>query len=109
MASKLEELAKQFRIENTKGNTYQNTESGKYSASHPNAKSDGDNKGKGTGVELGTENGGSVTDIKGNPDFPGSGRDAALSKNNATYGYGKGNEYTHPDTGDNEGQFTLGG
>ena len=109
MASKLEELAKQFRIDNTKGNTYQNTESGKYGSTHPNAKSDGDNKGKGTGNLFDTANGGDITDIKGNPEHPGSGRDAALTMNNAKWGYGKGNEYRHPDTEGNEGQFTVGG
>ena len=65
MASKLEELGKQFRIDNTKGNTYQNTESGGYGATHPNALSDGDSKGKGTGVNYDTYNGGSDIDVNG--------------------------------------------
>ena len=49
MASKLEELGKQFRTDNIIKNTYQNGEGNQYGAKHPNAKSDGDNKGKGTG------------------------------------------------------------
>ena len=49
MASKLEELGKQFRTDNIIKNTYQNGEGNEYGAKHPNAKADGDNKGKGTG------------------------------------------------------------
>jgi len=50
MASKLEELGNQYRKDNIIKNTYQNGEGNQYNAKHKNALSDGDNKGKGTGV-----------------------------------------------------------
>jgi hypothetical protein len=114
MASKLEELGKQFRIDNTKGNTYQNEESKKYSSTHPNALSDGDVKGKGSGDELDTYNGGSDIDINGNPNYPGSGRKQLIARNeakvagpNGPNGYGPNKPYTHPDTDGNVGQFRV--
>ncbi len=103
MASKLEELGKQFRIDNTKGNTYQNTENKQYGATHPNALSDGDSKGKGTGTNYDTYNGGSDIDINGNPNVPKSGRKQLTSMNT----YNADNEYKHPDTDGNTDQFRV--
>jgi hypothetical protein len=103
MASKLEELGKQFRKDNLIKNDYQKNESGKYSATHPNATSDGDAKGKGTGVNGDTYNGGSDIDINGNPNVPKSGRNQLTSMNQ----YGPENEYKHPDTDGNEDQFRV--
>jgi hypothetical protein len=105
MSSKLEELAKQFRIDNTKSNTYQNNESDKYGSTHPNALGDGDVKGKGTGNRLDTYNGGGLNDIQGVASEPDSGRIRNIKKNI----YNADKPYQHPDTDGNEGQFTIGG
>ena len=47
MSTKLEELGEEFRKQNIVKNTYQ--EEKQYNGTHPNAISDGDNKGKGSG------------------------------------------------------------
>ena len=89
MASKLEELGDQYRKENIVKNEYQAEK--QYHGTHPNAISNGDNKGKGTGdgsnaENINTSNGGSDIDINGNPEMPGSGRNAAIARNEAKYG-----------------------
>ena len=71
---------------------------------HPNALSDGDNKGRGTGGnsdQLNTVNGGNDIDINGNPDYPGSGRNQLIARNESKYdttlgpkGYGPNKTYT---------------
>jgi hypothetical protein len=64
--TKLEELADQFRVENVIKNIYLDSDGKQYSATHPNALSDGDQKGKGTAGNadsLNSLNGGSSTDI----------------------------------------------
>ena len=101
MASKLEELGNQYRKDNVIKNTYQNGEANEYNAKHKNALSDGDNKGKGTGVFLDTYNGGGVYDELGSPSDPGSGRKGNIVKNQ----YNADKPYSHPDTEDNNGQF----
>ena len=100
--SRLEELGDEYRKDNLIKNTYQNNESKKYGATHPNATSDGDNKGKGTGRFLDTYNGGSDVDINGNPSDPGSGRIKNIAKNQ----YNSDNPYTTPDVEGND-QFTV--
>ena len=100
--SRLEELADDFRKGNLIKNTYQKDESKQYSGTHPNATSDGDNKGKGTGNFLDTYNGGSDMDINGNPKEPGSGRVKNIAKNQ----YNEDKPYTTPDV-DGEDQFTV--
>jgi hypothetical protein len=101
MASKLEELGKQFRTDNIIKNTYQNGEGNEYGAKHPNAKADGDNKGKGTGNFLDTYNGGSINDELGSSNEPGSGRIANVAKNK----YSAEKPYETPTTSDNNNQF----
>ena len=46
--TKLMELGDQFRVENVIKNTYIDSDGKKYGATHPNALSDGDGKGRGT-------------------------------------------------------------
>lgn len=75
----------------------------RYSGTHPNALSDGDNKGKGTGVFLDTYNGGADFDINGNPAAAGSGRIQNIAINE----YNSLNGYTAPDTGGNIGQVVI--
>tara|TARA_R110002012_G_scaffold290230_1_gene483792 strand:- start:152 stop:466 length:315 start_codon:yes stop_codon:yes gene_type:complete len=103
MGSKLEELGKQFRKENIVKNTYQNAQGNEYGQKHPNALSDGDKKGKGTGNFLDTYNGGSVVDEVGSANEPGSGRIANVAKNE----YSAEKPYGYPDTEDNKDQFRV--
>jgi hypothetical protein len=103
MASKLEELAKDIRKDNIKGNTYQNVEGKNYGGTHKNALGDGDVKGKGTGTFLDTYNGGGLHDEIGVADQADSGRKNNIKKN--TYNADK--QYTHPDSDGNEGQFRV--
>ena len=103
MASKLEELGNQYRKDNIIKNTYQNSEGNEYNAKHKNALSDGDNKGKGTGVFLDTYNGGGVEDELGASNEPGSGRVGNIVKNQ----YSSEKPYSHPDTEENNGQFRV--
>lgn len=87
--TKLEELADQFRVDNTIKNTYNEGDGNTYSATHQNALSDGDAKGKGTGGnsdQLNTVNGGSDVDINGSGLHPGSGRNALIAKNESKFG-----------------------
>ena len=101
--TKLEELGDQFRIDNTIKNVYSNVEGKQYKASHKNALSDGDSKGRGTGGNsdyLNTATGGNDLDIHGNPSEPGSGRLNLIAKNESKYdnptgpnGYGPSKPY----------------
>lgn len=88
--SRLEKIANEARIKLITQNIYQDEESKRYDARHPNAtqKQGGyddrrNNKGKGTGKYLDTSNGGGYTDINGRSDV-GGGRIATLQKNKYT-------------------------
>lgn len=59
--NELSQIAEQQRAKLIPKNDYKNVNP--YSSTNPDALSDGDEKGKGTGVFLGTANGGSSTDI----------------------------------------------
>jgi hypothetical protein len=103
MANKLELEAIKQRDFLIPKNTYNNEQNQQYSSGHKNALSDGDNKGKGTGVFMDIFNGGSDMDINGNPNYVGSGRIKNLSINV----YSQGNGYKHPDTSGNVGQVII--
>ena len=103
MASKLEELGSEFRKKNIVKNTYQNAQGNEYGSKHPNAQSDGDSKGKGTGNFLDTYNGGSTLDELGSPEDPGSGRIANIAKNQ----FSAEKPYRLPETNDNNNQFRV--
>lgn len=94
--SKLDELAKGFRKDALVTNTY--TDDNQYNATNTRALSDKETpiQGKGTGVFLDTDNGGSDIDINGNPTYPGSGRIPALANNQSKWGYSKENPYKKP-------------
>ena len=100
MPTKLEELGEKYRTDNIIKNTYQNAEGNEYRDTHPNALSDGDNKGKGTGGNsdsLNTSSGGGDMDINGNPSEPGTGRIALMIKNSGKYDIGTGPKGYGPD------------
>jgi len=89
MPTKLEELGEEFRKENIIKNAYQNSDGKGYGPTHPNALSDGDNKGKGTSStsdSIDTVNGGGDMDINGNPEVPKSGRNALVGMNESQSG-----------------------
>lgn len=104
--TKLSELGDQFRTENVIKNTYLDSDGKKYNiqGTHPNALSDGDDKGRGTSGnsdQLNTINGGNDIDINGNPNYPGSGRNQLIARNESKYdttlgpkGYGPNKTYT---------------
>ena len=94
--SKLEEAAILARQQLIARNEYNGSDdSNGYSANHPNAKSDGDNKGRGTEAYLDTYNGGTERDeIE---------RITLKAKNQ--YNADKG--YQTPDTSANIGQVTF--
>jgi hypothetical protein len=103
-SNKLELAALQQRAALIPLNSYNSSDqSQKYSATHPNALSDGDNKGKGTSTYLDTYNGGASADINGNPNYAGSGR----LQNVAFNQYNSNNGYEHPDTSGNIGQVVI--
>ena len=62
-----------------------------YGATHTNALSDGDNRGRGEVQSIGTK-----IDIDGNPAIPGSGRNPLIAHNQAKYGFSKVQPYTPP-------------
>ena len=94
--SKLEEAAILVRKQLIAKNEYNGADnSNGYSANHPNAKSDGDDKGRGTGVYLDTYNGGTETDIN---------ERTTLGARNQ---YNKDKGYETPDTNSNSGQVTF--
>jgi hypothetical protein len=112
--TKLSELGEQFRTENVIKNTYLNSDGKKYNiqGTHPNALSYGDNRGRGTGGNsdsLNTINGGNDIDINGNPDYPGSGRNQLIARNESKYdttlgpkGYGPNKTYIDYINGNND-------
>jgi hypothetical protein len=103
-SNKLENEALNQRASLIPLNTYNSSDaSQKYGAGHPNALSDGDNRGKGTNTYLDTYNGGADFDINGNPAIAGSGR----VKNIASNQYDSDNGYQTPDTSGNVGQVTI--
>ena len=83
MSTKLEELGEEYRKQNIVKNPYQ--EENQYGDTHPNALSDGDDKGRGTNGTSDALNsiaGGTDIDINGNPSVPGSGNKLKMSINN---------------------------
>jgi hypothetical protein len=79
--TKLEELGDQFRTENVIKNIYLDSDGKKYTGTHPNAISDGDVKGKGTGGnadQLNSATGGGVDDV--------AAREDAIARNESRYG-----------------------
>lgn len=103
-SNKLEEVALNQRASLIPLNPYNSSDSSqKYGSGHPNALSDGDNKGKGTNTFLDTFNGGADFDINGNPAIAGSGRIQNIGVNQ----YDSDNGYDHPDTSGNVGQVVI--
>lgn len=94
--SKLEEAAILARQQLIARNEYNSSDySNGYSVNHPNAKSDGDNKGRGTEAYLDTYNGGTERDeIE---------RITLKARNQ----YNDNNGYQAPDTSANIGQVTF--
>jgi len=103
-SNKLEEAALLQRAALIPLNGYNSSDvSQNYNPSHVNALSDGDLKGKGTGIHLDTYNGGGDFDINGNPNIVGSGR----IQNQVINQYDGDNGYTAPDTSGNVGQVSI--
>ena len=103
-SNKLELAALQQRAALIPLNSYNSSDqSQKYGATHPNALSDGDAKGKGTSTYLDTYNGGASVDIYGNANYAGSGR----LQNVAFNQYNPNNGYQTPDTSGNVGQVVI--
>jgi len=89
MPTKLEELGDEYRKDNLRRNEYQDSDGKRYDEGHPNAKGDGDSKGKGMGGNsdlINTTSGGSDIDVNGNPSEPGTGRNALIARNESKYG-----------------------
>lgn len=106
MASKLEEIGLNQRGVLTPFNTYNNSSNSReYSATHTRALSDQETpvNGKGTGIFLDTFNGGGSLDINGSSNAAGSGRIANVASNQ----FDNDNQYVHPDTTGNVGQFRF--
>jgi len=103
-SNKLEQAALAQRASLIPLNTYNSEDqNNNYGAGHPNALSDGDNKGKGTNTYLDTYNGGADFDVNGNPAIAGSGR----LQNIAVNQYDSDNGYQTPDTSGNVGQVVI--
>ena len=86
--TKLEEIANQARQQLVQQNIYIDQSGLKYDMTHPNAtQAQGgiddplNYKGKGTGGNFDTNNGGSIVDINGVPSLVGSGRNAIYTVN----------------------------
>lgn len=106
MSNKLEQAAIAARNALLPTNTYNNdTQGNEYSATHTRALSDQQTPvaGKGTGLFLDTYNGGGSLDVNGNPSVVGSGRIQNIGFNE----YNTNNQYEHPDTSGNVGQFSF--
>lgn len=101
--SRLEEEGEIYRKQNLIKNNYRSTSGKQYSETHPNALSNGDERGMGTGEFLDTTQGGTKSDKSGNPFIPNSGRDNNLKINK----FNSDKPYTTPDIGDSDGQFTT--
>lgn len=87
----LTKIAEEARKNLKRLNIYQDEAGKRYNETHPNAtQAQGgvddpiNAKGKGTGGELDTSNGGGYYDINGRPDVIGSGRNAAFRVNKYT-------------------------
>jgi hypothetical protein len=105
-SNKLEQAAIAARNSLIPTNTYKGDAAGnQYSGTHSRALSDQQTpvSGKGTGVFLDTYNGGGSLDINGSPSAAGSGR----IQNVAVNEFDNDNQYQHPDTSGNEGQFSF--
>lgn len=99
-ADKLTQFADDARKKNIVKNFYNNdANANEYSATHTRALSDQETpiNGKGTGVSLDTYNGGGEFDIKGNPNYGGSGRLSAIAYNQSQWGMSPENPYTAPE------------
>lgn len=93
--SKLELIGTEARLNHRIRNTFTGlNEEQKYSTTHTRAISDEETPehGKGTGISLDTANGGSRTDINGDPALSGSGRKGNVRFNQ----YNRENEYQKP-------------
>ena len=104
--TKLEQIAIETRKTILNNNTFNNFDiNNNYSATHTNAKSDDvtPKHGKGTGVYMDTEHGGSSQDEHGVPNVAGSGRIGNVLRNQ----YNSDNTYQKPDTSGNIGQVTI--
>lgn len=99
MSNKLTEIANEARKSLLVLNEYQDVNGKRYNVAHPNATQEvGENdpfniRGKGTGVELGTLEGGSSIDINGRSDVSNSGRKGHFQLNL----YNRNNEYKTPE------------
>jgi len=108
-SNELERIALQKREELIARNTYNGVSNDhEYTAMHTRAISDTESPEHGKGLGNGTfldvyGEAGSATDIKGNPEVPGSGR----VKNVATNQYDKDKIYEEPDTTGNIGQINF--
>lgn len=112
MADKLTEISKEQRAKIMPRNAYNNeSDSNNYTAKHTRATSDQETpeRGRGTDGYLDTPNyeAGTQTDINGNPNIQGSGRNAAIANNASTWGYGPDSPYQTPDISENEGQVII--
>lgn len=102
----LEEAAIAARLRLIASNSYNNSaDANNYGATHSRAISDDvtPERGKGTGIFLDTFNGGTLTDIEGNPAIAGSGRKG----NTVINQYDEDEPYKHPDTSENKGQVII--
>ncbi len=105
-SNRLEEAALAARERLIASNSYNNADdANNYCSTHTRALSDNKTPeaGKGTGVFLDTFNGGTETDINGNPAVVGSGRKGNIVINQ----YNKDIQYEHPDTSGNIGQIII--
>ena len=96
----LTNMSEKFRKQNLVKNTYPVSDSEGYSPNHPNALSDGDDKGRGNSIYLGVygEDIGTRTDIMGNGEAN-TGRNNNVKVNL----YGKSNEYSSGNIDSGEG------
>jgi len=82
-----------------------------YTATHTRALGDAQTPeaGRGSGGFLDIENYdvGTATDINGNPNVGGSGREPAFANNGSTWGYTPSVVYSAPDTSLNQGQVII--
>lgn len=93
--SKLDLIGEEARNNHIIKNTFNgNSEDKQYSRTHSMALSDEETPvhGKGTGIELDTENGGGSVDINGDPGISGTGRKGNIRFNQ----YNKTNQYQKP-------------
>lgn len=104
--SKLEQIAIETRNVILTNNAFNNFDTkNNYSVTHTKAKSDAETpiQGKGTGIYLDVENGGSSIDTFGVAHIAGSGRVGNVGNNF----YNKNRKYETPDTSGNIGQVKI--